>query len=189
VSPVQTKAESASAATQVLVSKVLRSLRIASLARLMFKLWPVTEHLTDNLAAHVGLHVKHPSGRPFLEEAIANGFSEMLEAQARQPEGEKFSDEVRLAYMRGLLRHLTLIFETEVRGANGEVWDALNDGPLTQWLQRHAPARVNTAADLPEYLASYQPDALAAALLNNILDRSTRRELLPILPRLTAYAD
>ncbi len=172
-----------------MVSRVLRKLRIASLARLMFRMWPVTEQLTEDLAAHIGLHIAHPSGRAFLEEAIANGFSEMLATQASLPDEEKFSEEVRVAYMRGLLRHVSLILEAQVHGANGELWDALNDGPLPQWMEQHSPARIEVASELPEHLESYRPDALAAALLNQILDRSTRRELLPILPRLTAYAD
>lgn len=172
-----------------MVTHVLRHLRIASLARRVYRLWPVTEQVTDELAAHIGLHIKHPSGRTFLEEAIANAFTNMLRTQESLPDEEKFSDEVRLAYMRGLLRQLSLVFEAEVQGANGERWDALNDGPLAAWMRKHGPAQITPATELPEHLLRYTPDALAAALLNHILNRDTRRELLPILPRLTAYAD
>lgn len=169
------------------VSYVLRQLRIARLARPMFSMWPVTEALTEDLAAHVGVTAPHPSGRPLLMEAMTTAFQAMAETHAASE--DPFSEEVRLAYMRGLLRHLLLVFEVEAHGDDGAIWDPLQDEGLPTWTKRHGLAQIGLYADLPEHLAAYRPDALAAALLHHLLGPATRRELLPILPTLTAYAD
>lgn len=172
---------------KAVVSYVLRQLRIARLARPMFVMWPATEALTEDVAAHLGLMAPHPSGRSLLEEAMVTAFQQMVDAHSTSE--DPFSDDVRLAYMRGLLRHLLLVFEVEAHGEDGAIWDPLQDEGLPRWTKRHGLARIGLYRELPERLAAYRPDALGAALLYHLLSANSRRELLPILPTLTAYAD
>jgi hypothetical protein len=164
----------------------LRALQVAGLTRLMFLRWPICRRLTEQVGWWLTDLLPHPGGfPPLLTIAVVDALQYMRETQIEQPDDQKDSDEVLIAYLRGLFKVLPALAELNVRSDRG-TWEPLRDGPFAVWAQRHRPIVVNVYGERSPGEIKHSPHHLRLALLQAM---TTHEQWIHLGPHLPFIAD
>ncbi len=153
------------------LTEILRHMRIAQHARVVFEIFPELQPGTEGLAWHLSERLPWPEPLPLESTAPLIGVCiksamEWMNHRAAQPEASR--RDVQTAYLAGLLFHTPEVVHLEVR--DGErVWDPLKEAedPLCMWLPRH-PHAIIQVRELSPYEQRPPGPAIRMLLLRKI---------------------